>query len=333
MMEEKLFWIGILMGLYAWGTSAFRKKRKFDNPAFSAFWHGLFCFLAGFVGMLVLTVSMDNRSGAVVSAAVFTGKQLFLSLTAGGAYGLWGLWRAGRRFSGSAKTARDAYMKEDLEWAETIFSAVLLASFMMYFFVQAFKIPSGSMRMTFIEGDHLFVNKFIYGVRIPFTKTRLARLQKVKRGDVLVFRFPASNPAEIQCGGAQYGKDFIKRAMGLPGDKVEVREGTVYVNGKPLAEENYTQYLDRHRYPAPKAKISEEDYQNYWNKRMLAKLYGENIRDNFGPIIVPAGSYFVMGDNRDRSCDSRFWGPVPEHLVKGKAWFIYWPPGRITGVK
>src|SRR6185295_771539 len=112
---------------------------------------------------------------------------------------------------------RDILLKDNLEWADTGFSAILLASFVMFFFVQAFKIPSGSMRMTFVEGDHLFVNKFIYGFPIPLTKKKVAPLRSVKRHDIVIFRFPSDDP-----NSPHYGKDFIKRVVGLSGDKVQV---------------------------------------------------------------------------------------------------------------
>lgn len=342
-MEEKLFWLGILMGVYAWTTHLLEKRGKFQSNNAVAGWHALFCAIASFMGVLVLTISLGNRDALSPSAGMFTMKQLTLSFAAALAGGLWGLWRARRKFKalavprgkqgrGSAKTVRDMYLKEDHEWAETVFSAVLLASFIMYFFVQAFKIPSGSMKTTFLEGDHLFVNKLVYGIRIPLINTRIAKFRPIKREDVIVFQFPSTSPAEIQCGGTQYGRDFIKRVIGLPGDIVEVRQGMVTVNDKPLSED-YAQYIAGGRIPGPRMEASAQDYQRYWEKRELGKMYGERIRDNFGPVKVPQGQYFVMGDNRDRSCDSRYWGGVPEEMVKGKAWFIYWPPGRMHGVR
>jgi len=215
-----------------------------------------------------------------------------------------------------------------MEWSETVFSAVLLASVVMYLFVQAFKIPSGSMESTFLIGDHLFVNKFIYGFRIPYTHKKVLQFRKVQRGDIVVFQFPSNDPREFQCGGSQYGKDFIKRAIGMPGDTVEVRDGQLLVNGQKPASEPYAQFLDQMRYPKAAEKVPPADYQVYWENRMLGKMFSEYIRDNFGPVTVPAGNYMMMGDNRDRSCDSRYWGPVPEALIKGKAWFTYWPISR-----
>ncbi|OIO03957.1 MAG: signal peptidase I [Elusimicrobia bacterium CG_4_10_14_0_2_um_filter_56_8] len=216
-----------------------------------------------------------------------------------------------------------------MEWSETVFSAVLLASVVMYLFVQAFKIPSGSMEKTFLIGDHLFVNKFVYGFRIPYTRTKILKFNKVEKGDIIVFQFPSSDPREFQCGGSQYGKDFIKRVVGMPGDTIEVKNGQLYVNGASAGEEPFAQYLDGYRYPKATEKIDQKDYQTYWQNRMLGKMFSEYIRDNFGPVVVPDGQYMVMGDNRDRSCDSRYWGAVPETLIKGKAWFTYWPPSRM----
>ncbi len=338
-MEEKLFLLGILMGVYAGTTRWLKKKDKFRSNNVIAAWHALFCAIAAFMGVLVLTISLINRGATTPPAGMVTMKQMILSFAAALAGGLWGMWRARRKFKApgpegevrASRRIRDLYLKEDQEWSETIFSAVLLASFIMYFFVQAFKIPSGSMKNTFFEGDHLFVNKIVYGIRIPLTKTRIVKFRRIKRGDIIVFRFPSASPADLQCGGVQYGKDFIKRVVGLPGDMVEVRQGMVRINDKPL-NEDYTRYIAGGRIPGLD-KVSAQDYQRYWEERVLGKRYSERIRDNFGPVKVPQGQYFVMGDNRDRSCDSRYWGGVPEGQVKGKAWFIYWPPGRMQGVR
>ncbi len=214
-------------------------------------------------------------------------------------------------------------LKDNLEWADTGFSAILLAAVIMYFLVQAFKIPSGSMRVTLLEGDHLFVNKLVYGVRVPYTGRRLFRFRAVKRGDVVVFRFPASDKAS-----PHYGKDFIKRAIGLPGDAVEVRNKKVFVNGAAV-EEGYTHFEDEYAIPwAPDIVGSSAVLQGLWESGRLAREAGESVRDNFGPVTVPAGSYLCMGDNRDRSYDSRYWGPMPDTHLKGRAWFVYWPLSR-----
>lgn len=175
------------------------------------------------------------------------------------------------------------------EYAESIIIAVILALFIRAFVVQAFKIPSGSMEDTLLVGDHLLVNKFIYGTKIPFTDTVLLPLRDPKRGDVVVFEYP-EDPS----------KDFIKRIVGVPGDVVEGRDKKVYVNGKL--------YEDSHAINKESAIIPAE----------------QSPRDTFGPIVVPQNSYFTMGDNRDRSYDSRFWKFVRRDQLKGLAFIKYW---------
>ncbi|MDR0476505.1 MAG: signal peptidase I [Desulfobulbaceae bacterium] len=161
--------------------------------------------------------------------------------------------------------------------------------FINSFGVQAFKIPSGSMLPTLQIGDHLFVNRFIYGLRLPFTGKLLVPISEPKRGDVVVFRFP-KDPST----------DYIKRVVGLPGDTVEIRDKLVYING--------AQATDPHA---------------HFTDGMIPDI-ARGPRDEFGPVQVPKGSFFVMGDNRDNSYDSRFWGFVPEENILGKAFIIYW---------
>jgi signal peptidase I len=175
------------------------------------------------------------------------------------------------------------------EWAEAIIVALLLALFIRTFFVQAFKIPSGSMLPTLQIGDHLLVNKLLYGIRVPIVGKRYFDFFAPERGDIIVFVFP-EDPA----------KDFIKRVVGIPGDVLEIREKKLFRNGQMVddGDEPYAQYLDQSQNKVP--------------------------RDNWGPETVPAGNVFVLGDNRDRSYDSRFWGFVPFENIKGKAVVIYW---------
>jgi signal peptidase I len=168
------------------------------------------------------------------------------------------------------------------EYVEAIVIAVILALFIRTFVVQAFKIPSGSMKPTLLVGDHILVNKFIYGIKIPFTDKTIINLGKPKREDVVVFKYPLDTK-----------KDYIKRVIGLPGDKIELANKQLHINGKVIDD--------------PHASYS---------------VYG-NLR-NFGPITVPAHHLFVMGDNRDESSDSRVWGFVPYAYLKGKAFLIYW---------
>jgi signal peptidase I len=172
---------------------------------------------------------------------------------------------------------------------EAIVVAVILALFIRTFVVQAFKIPSGSMKDTLLIGDHILVNKFIYGVKAPFLHKTIIPIKDPQRGDIIVFEFP-EDPS----------KDFIKRVIGLPGDIVEIRKKKLYVNGKAIKDDHSV-----HKDP----------------KIFPARL---QPRDNLGPITVPEDKLFVMGDNRDFSYDSRFWGFVDLIAVKGKAFIIYW---------
>lgn len=224
---------------------------------------------------------------------------------------------------GFKKVYNEAY-----EWIETGWSAVLLAAFLMYFFVQGFVIPSGSMRMTLQEGDHLFVNKFIYGFHIPFAGgKRVAPLRQVKRGDIIVFKCPpaALTPIERE---KRVNKDFVKRAMGLPGDVIEIKNKKLYVNGQTL-DEPYVQHVDPMSFPKLEVFPTSEQYQRAWESGKFDSLPYGMVRDNFGPVIVPPGHYFGIGDNRDNSSDSRFWGPVPGNNLKGKPIIIYWPFNRV----
>jgi len=175
------------------------------------------------------------------------------------------------------------------EYAESIVIAVLLALVIRTYLVQAFKIPSGSMEDTLAIGDHLLVNKFIYGTKFPFIDKRVLTIRDPRQGDVIVFEYP-EDPS----------KDFIKRVIGVPGDVIEGKEKKVFVNGKPY----------------------ENPHEVHKEKDIIPKEM--NPRDTFGPFTVPANSYFVMGDNRDRSYDSRFWKFVRRDQIKGLAFIKYW---------
>ncbi|MBI5630482.1 MAG: signal peptidase I [Elusimicrobia bacterium] len=276
-------------------------------------------------------MSFESRSRLLsVVPDALSARELYPGLAVAFIAGALGFWRGSQA---SQRVSRARYfLSEDAEWSETVFSAVFLAAVLMYFVVQAFKIPSGSMERTFLVGDHLFVNKFIYGLRVPFTGKRLLALRPVARRDVIVFRFPADDPRELHCGSVQYGKDFIKRVVGLPGDRIQVSAGKVFLNGRELPDEPYAQYIDgdgRQPESVRAAALSPQRYQELWQSHALDHELQEIQRDYFGPVTVPPGGYFVMGDNRDRSCDSRYWGPVESKYLKGKAWFIYWPPSRM----
>jgi len=190
------------------------------------------------------------------------------------------------------------------EYYEALLIAVIFVNFARIFVFQAFKIPTGSMEDNLKIGDHIIVNKFIYGpIGGPFGK--LFPIRDPKRGDIIVFRWPM-NP----------DTDFVKRVIGMPGDIIELHDKNVYVNGKQL-NEPYVIHVDSQVYP--KLAALPEPYRS---------------RDQFGPYTVAPNSYFAMGDNRDRSSDSRYWGTVPRSMIKGRAFMVYWsfrgeppPPG------
>jgi len=310
-MEAKLFWISMSCGAYALILRQFLKKEeRLDKWAPVALIHGLFWLLVGVVAGSLISSYWERPEWTW---------RLMGGLGALGFIGGFG-WRAMRNKSADVSWG---LLREDLEWADTGFSAILLAAFIMYFFVQAFKIPSGSMRNTLLEGDHLFVNKFIYGTRIPLTEKKIWRFKKVQRGDVVVFRFPTEDKKS-----PHYGKDFIKRAIGLPGDTLEIRRKQVFINGQPLAE-NYVNFATDYTNPPTRLFPEPGALQKHWESGNLHLMAGEDVRDNFGPVAVPEGHYLVMGDNRDQSFDSRFWGPLSDKYMKGRAWFVYLPLKRM----
>src|ERR1044071_7355465 len=181
------------------------------------------------------------------------------------------------------------------EYFESIVIAVILAFFIRTFVVQAFKIPTGSMEENLLIGDHLLVNKFIFGPTETALERKVLPVDTIKRGQVIVFKYPV-----------EPDRDFIKRVIGLPGETVEVKEKKVYINGKQL-EEPYVHFL-----------------QEPVNTAEFHEVPSCDVRERYGPVTVPPNQLFVMGDNRDNSQDSRYWGFLPRDLVKGKALVIYW---------
>ncbi len=333
-MEERLLFVGISLGIFSWHSRRWKERGGPVSPLQSAAWHALFYAIAAFSCAMILTMVFDGRTKviAVWAHALRVGDLIpafSFSIVAAGV----GFWRAWSR--GDSVASRRFYLDDDLEWADTVFSSALLAWVLMTFLMQAFKIPSGSMERTLLIGDHLFVNKFIYGIRVPLWGRRILSLRGVQRGDVMVFEFPVTDPRETHCGKINAGENFIKRVVGLPGEVVEVTGGKVLINGKIMSDEFYAQWGDQFRQPESvyAKEIPPERYQELWQSHKLARALGDVQRDYFGPVRVPAGSYFMMGDNRDHSCDSRYWGPVDQHFIKGKAWFIYWPPSRMQVVR
>jgi signal peptidase I len=181
------------------------------------------------------------------------------------------------------------------EYFESIVIAVILALFIRTFVVQAFKIPTGSMEENLLIGDHLLVNKFVFGPTTSRLERALLPVADVKRGDVIVFKYPEEPE-----------RDFIKRVIGLPGETLEVRDKKVFVNGTAL-DEPYAHYLQ------PVASPSE-----------FHEVTSFDVRDRYGPVTVPPNQFFMMGDNRDNSQDSRYWGFLPRENIKGKSLVIYW---------
>ena len=178
------------------------------------------------------------------------------------------------------------------EWGEPIVIAVILALFIRAFFIQAFRIPSGSMKPTLKEGDKIMVNKLLFGPKIPFTNFRLPGIKEPKRGDIIVFIYPEDRK-----------KDFIKRLVALSEETIEISNGAIAINGEPI------------KGPPEMLKI------HYYNRG----YYGKNGK----PIKIPEDSYYVLGDNSASSRDSRYWGFVPKENIIGRAMFIWWPPWRI----
>ena len=198
------------------------------------------------------------------------------------------------------------------EKVSSLFWTLIVVLLIRALFIQAYQIPSGSMENTFLPGDFLLVAKFTYGIEIPYTHIKLLNFRTPRRGEVVVFPYPVD-----------MRRDFVKRVIGLPGDTLQIINKRVYINGKPL-EEPYAVHKDPRVFPPVfpvRDALAQKEFQEAWLKREFMRT--ERVRDNFGPIVVPEGTVFVMGDNRDYSLDSRFWGPVPIRLLKGTPLIIY----------
>jgi signal peptidase I len=227
------------------------------------------------------------------------------------------------------------------EWARVFTLAVALFVFVRAFLVEAYKIPSGSMEGTLLVGDFLLVDKLVYGAEVPFTGKHLPRLRTPARGDVVVFQWPSDTR-----------KNFVKRLVGLPGDTLAMRAGVLYVNGAPQRE-RYASHTEPGADPSYEDFRWQRDYalrdepsrvgqRGAWAQVPRYAFVGEAIaarapdarpnrnpgdhpsRNNWGPLVVPAESYFVLGDNRDNSLDSRYWGFVPDSLLRGRPMLVYY---------
>ncbi len=200
------------------------------------------------------------------------------------------------------------------EWIEPFLIAAVVALFIRQFVAEAFKIPSGSMIPTLAIGDHLLVNKFIYGPRVPFTDIRIFSWKIPKRGEIIVFKYPENE-----------SKNFIKRVVGLPGDKIEIKKGVLFLNDQPVVVKDQGFYEEKDQGTnSPffeKARLLEEELSGVNHKILYLR---DQTSHNFGPRLVPAESVFVMGDNRDNSQDSRVWGFVKYEKILGRAFILYW---------
>jgi signal peptidase I len=195
------------------------------------------------------------------------------------------------------------------EWAKSFQIAIVLFLLVRAFLVEAFKIPSGSMERTLLVGDFLLVNKLVYGAEVPLTGKHLPALRQPERGDVIVFQWPEDRT-----------KNFVKRLVGLPGDTLAMRDGVLYINGLAQAE----RYITR---TEPDIDPAGEEFR--WQRNYLVRTAEASVsyhpsRNNWGPLVVPESRYFVLGDNRDNSLDSRYWGFVPAELLRGRPMFVYY---------
>jgi len=197
------------------------------------------------------------------------------------------------------------------EYVEAIGLALLAALIIRHFVIEAFKIPSGSMIPTLAIGDHIFVNKFRYGIRLPFTKTWVAKFADLKRGEVVVFMYPIDEK-----------KNFIKRVVGLPGDTIALRQNRLFINGQEAKREKIT---DKELLEGLKSGGSADFFWEtiQGSRHVVRYQYASHLKTNFGPATIPEGHFFAMGDNRDNSSDSRQWGFVPMNHLKGRAIFVW----------
>ena len=230
---------------------------------------------------------------------------------------------------GAAPKEKKGFMAETKEFVKAILWAFAIAVFLRSFVVEAYKIPSGSMLPTLSVGDHIFVNKFIYGLMIPGTTTKFFMFRDPKRGEVIVFKYP-NEP----------GKDYIKRVIGVPGDTIDIREDVLYINGKAqnVSFDKDVEVVDKGCYPE-KFKQYRESLDTGIKHPVIHQL-GRPAETVSTSYTVPEGHLFVMGDNRDNSQDSRTGFTVPMSYVKGRAMFVWlswdscgtwWPFTKIRG--
>lgn len=193
------------------------------------------------------------------------------------------------------------------DWIEALIVAAIFATLIKGFLIQTYLVPTGSMENTIMIGDFLFANRLTYGIKVPLTDKIITQWEKPRRGEIVIFKYPYAN------------KLFVKRCVGLPGDTIEIIDKELYVNHKKMIE-SYARHVDATIYP--NIELDSSLIQGYWVNREFM-FTGLAIRDNFGPVVVPEDQYFMLGDNRDNSDDSRFWGPLKNKYIVGTPLFIW----------
>ena len=209
---------------------------------------------------------------------------------------------------GKVDNKKDKKKSKLREWVESIIWAFIIAMFIRTFFIQSFMIPSGSMEPTLLTGDFLLGNKMVFGIHIPFTRKNIFKFREPGRGEIIIFISPYVK------------KYFVKRCIALAGDTVEVKHKVLYVNGRRQFE-HYVIHRDPREFP-PLPNVAQMAYQRDWEEGEF-RFVGGYCRDNFGPVVVPEGQVFAMGDNRDNSDDSRFWGPLDTRDIYGKPLILF----------
>jgi signal peptidase I len=215
--------------------------------------------------------------------------------------------------------AKSSAKNETLEWIKSLAVAVLLFLFIRTFLVQAYTIPSESMEPSLLVGDYLMANNAVFGAHVPFTEVRLPGLRDPRHGEIVVFRPTYNDPI----------MDVVKRVIGTPGDTLQMRGHKVYRNGVPLTEP-YARYENPQDEPLEIQNVEAPAIHRAALAPGVDAAAYRPTRNNWGPIVVPAGHYFLMGDNRDHSLDSRFMGFIPRDVVRGKPMFVYFSYNKLS---